>query len=488
MPIVVRALRTLGRSWEAGANPALPRNCKRAIDGRPLCKREGPRRSRDPHRNSPARRPARTVTKPLSRVKEELLSRLRVLLVWLLYSLAAWAGDLKISVHSPSGDRVSGVQVSLFRSPGNSGVGVQTTGGDGAAIFPRVPDGEYRVVILAPGFAEQSLQVSLPKTPALDVDLKLATTPQTVVVSATATPAPAAQTGVSVDLLNTEQLTTMNPVDSSDALSYLPGAIVSSTGRRGNLASLFVRGGESNYNKVLIDGVPVNDPGGTFDFGVVPMNNVERLEFVRGPASTIYGSDAMTSVVQLWTATGSTRTPEVQFGADGGTFSTAHGYASIAGAYGIFDYNAFADQFNTQGQGVNDAYSNSLQGGNVGIRLSDRVMFRLRTRHYNSYTGVQNNWWFNGQPELPPDPNQYVHQNNFLASGEFTISGPGAWQHSITGFEYNHVGQNVNPIEDLNRPFDDPFDSLAKYNVAGFTYQGVYTPRAMGADHDRLHL
>ncbi len=307
--------------------------------------------------------------------------RLRVLLVWLLYSLTAWAGDLKISVHSPSGDRVSGVQVSLFRSPGNSGVGVQTTGGDGAAVFPRVPDGDYRVVILAPGFAEQSVQVSLPATPALDVELKLATTPQTVVVSATASPATVEQSGTSVDLLTSDQLTLLNPVAAGDALSYIPGAIVSTTGRRGNLSSLFVRGGESNYNKVLIDGVPVNDPGGVFDFGVVPMNNVERLEVVRGPESTIYGSDAMTSTVQMWTATGSTRTPEVQFGADGGTFSTAHGYASIAGAHGIFDYNVFGDQFSTQGQGINDAYSNSLQGGNVGIRISDRVAFRLRLRH-----------------------------------------------------------------------------------------------------------
>ena len=75
-------------------------------------------------------------------------------------------------------------------------------------------------------------------------------------------------------------------------------------------SSLFVRGGESNYNKVIIDGVPVNDPGGIFDFGVVPMDNVERVEMVRGPESTIYGSDAMTSTVQMWTSTGDTRTPE----------------------------------------------------------------------------------------------------------------------------------------------------------------------------------
>ena len=402
----------------------------------------------------------------------------REVLVALLFSTSALASDFKIAVQSPSGERVAGVQVSLYRVTDHVGVGVQTTTGDGTATFPHLADGEYRVVVLAPGFAEQSQQITIPTTANLTVELKLATTPQTVVVSATATPATPEQTGTSVGVLTAEQLNTINPVSAPEALLYIPGAIVSSTGRRGNLASLFVRGGESNYNKVLVDGVPVNDPGGIFDFGVVPMNNVERLEVERGPESTVYGSDAMTSVVQLWTATGSTRTPEIQFGADGGNFSTANGYASLAGARRIFDYNAFANQFDTEGQGVNDAYSNSLQGGNLGVRLSDRVAFRLRARHYNSWTGVQSNWWFNGNPALPPDPNQYAHQNNFLVSGDITVSGPGAWQHQFSGFEYHHAALNVNPVDDPDRPFDSAFNSLAKYNIAGFAYQGIYSPRS----------
>jgi len=401
----------------------------------------------------------------------------RALLAALLSCTAVLAADLRVSVQSPSGDRVSGVQISLFRVSDNGGVGVQTTAGDGSAIFPNLPDGQYRAVVLAPGFAEQSLQVAVPQTQALSVQLNLATTPQTVVVSATATPATAEQTGTSVGVLTSEQLTAINPIAAPDALLYIPGAIISTAGRRGNISSLFVRGGESNYNKVLVDGVPVNDPGGYFDFGVVPMNNIDRLEVERGPESTVYGSDAMTSVVQLWTATGGTRTPEIQFGADGGNFSTANGYASVAGARGVFDYNVFADQFDTQGQGINDAYSNSLQGGNVGVKITDRVAFRLRMRHYNSWTGLQSNWWFNGNPELPPDPNQYAHQNNFLASGAITVSGPGAWQHQFSGFEYHHVDLNVNPVDDPDRPFDSAYSSLTKYNIAGFAYQGIYTPR-----------
>ena len=60
----------------------------------------------------------------------------------------------------------------------------------------------------------------------------------------------------------------MQPVAAADAIRFLPGAVVNTVGQRGGQASLFVRGGDSRYNKVIIDGVPVNDPGGIFDFGV----------------------------------------------------------------------------------------------------------------------------------------------------------------------------------------------------------------------------
>ena len=306
------------------------------------------------------------------------MTRIRIFFLLLLTTGAVFAADLKLIVQSPSGERVSGVQVTLYRASDNAGVGILTTSGDGVVGFSNLTDGAYQAVVLAPGFAAQSLTVTAPQNEARVVQLKLTTTPQTVVVSATATPNTVNQTAVSLDMLSSDELTLLNPPAAGDALSYIPGAIVNTSGRRGSQASLFVRGGESSYNKVLIDGVPVNDPGGFYDFGVTPMNNIQRLEVVRGPESTIYGTDAMTSVVQLWTTTGTTSKPVFEFGADGGTFSTANGYASVAGADKIFDYNFFLNQFNTEGQGINDSYSNGLEGGNVGIRFSPRVALRLR--------------------------------------------------------------------------------------------------------------
>jgi vitamin B12 transporter len=260
--------------------------------------------------------------------------------------------------------------------------------------------------------------------------------------------------------------------------------VVSDSGQRGGITSLFVRGGDSVYNKVVVDGVPVTEPGGTFDFGTVPLGEADRLEFLRGAQSTLYGSDAMTSVVQVFTRTGTTSTPELRFGADGGNFNTAHGFASLSGAHGIWDYNFFADQFNTQGLGVNDDYSNSLQGANAGVRLTDAALFRVRIRHSNNRTGIPGEWNFNGAPLLAPDIDDRARQNNLLASAELTIIGPSHWQHRFEGFEYNHRTLNEDDIPDRGCDpaafnFADCFFlDLENTNRAGFSYQGDFTPRS----------
>ena len=122
----------------------------------------------------------------------------------------------------------------------------------------------------------------------------------------------------------------MQPVAANDGVRFLPGVIVNTAGQRGGLSSIFVRGGESRYNKVIVDGVTVNEPGGTFDAGTLPLVQADRLELVRGTQSTLYGSDAMTSLVQVWTRTGNTRTPELRFGADGGNFSSVIPTSSLS--------------------------------------------------------------------------------------------------------------------------------------------------------------
>ena len=393
------------------------------------------------------------------------------------------AAELKIKVIDPQAAAVAGAQVSLLEQEHAAPITVQTTSGEGIVSLQSVKAGHYRVQVLAAGFAAYDEDVSLPQTSALTVKLRVATTTETVVVSATRSPVPEEQSATSVATLEGRQLETMQPVSAADAVRFLPGAVVDTAGQRGGLASLFVRGGDSRYNKVIIDDVPVNDPGGTFDFGVVPLAEVDRLEFVRGAQSTLYGSDAMTSVLQVFAREGGTRVPELRLGADGGTFETAHGYLTLSGTRGRFDYNLFGDQFNTNGQGPNDEYSNSLQGANLGLALTKNALLRFHTRHSNSRTGVQSEWNFNGQPLMPPDLDQKARQNNFLASAEVTITGPSRWQHRFSGSEYNHKRTNQDGVMEPGRVspvfgnIDFPFDSVANINRAGFEYQGDYVER-----------
>ena len=405
-------------------------------------------------------------------------------------SAAAPPIDLRIKVVDPHSAAVAGAQVSIYRQGEASPLQVRSTSGEGEAIFHLDNGTGLQAQVLAPGFAvawsdvENSSSLSSLSSATLiklQIALQIAAASETVVVSATRTLAPEQETASSVSLLSGAAIETMQPTSGADALRFLPGAVVNVAGQRGGLGSLFVRGGDSRYNKVLIDGVPVTDPGGTFNASTVPLAETDRLEFLRGAQSTLYGSDAMTSVVEVFTRNGTTETPELRFGADGGTFGTAHGFASLAGARSRFDYNAFADQFQTNGQGPNADYTNALQGGNVGVQLNQRVQFRLRARHSNSRTGVPGEWDFNGQRLLAPDIDQRARANNFLASGELQISAPARWQHRLTGYEYNSRRLNQDTISDrscLAPPFDCPFLATAHINRAGFLYQGDYTPRS----------
>jgi outer membrane cobalamin receptor len=390
--------------------------------------------------------------------------------------VAVASTEIKIKVVDPQGAVVAGAQVQLLKPGKPAPAAVLNTSAEGVAVFREAVPGAYRVQVLAAGFAVETAELS-PTDENVTIKLRVASASETLVVTATRTPVPSEAAGAEVSTLSSAQLETMQPIAADDAMRFLPGAVVNTAGQRGGISSLFVRGGESTYNKVIVDGVAIDNPGETFDFGTLPLGQADRLEFVRGAQSTLYGSDAMTSVVQVWTRTGSTPVPEFSFGADGGNFGTASGYASLAGAYRHFDYNFFGSQFNTNGQGVNDAYSDSLQGANVGVAITDKVGLRLRVRHSNSYTGVRGEWDFNGDPLLEPNPSEWSHQNNLLGSVELDVNEPSGWQHRFTGFDYLYRYTDVN----LSTNPDNYDDFLAHVydhiNRVGFEYQGDYSER-----------
>src|SRR5271169_6175865 len=390
---------------------------------------------------------------------------------------AASAADLKVKVSDPQSAAVSGAQASLFSQGTDTPLKTATTSAEGIVTFGELSSGIYQIQVLAPGFAAHTEAIPA-HSDAITIQLHLATASETVVVTATRTPAPAGETGASISTLENEQLETMNPVAANDAVRFLPGAVVNDAGQRGGLSSLFVRGGDSTYNKVIVDGVTINEPGGTFDFGTLPLTEANRMEFLRGAQSTLYGSDAMTSVVQVFTRTGSTPTPELRFGADGGNFSTANGFASLAGTRRRFDYNVFNDQFNTNGSGINDAYSDSLLGANLGAALNHELSLRVHLRHSNSHTGVPGEWNFNGVALQPPDPGDGSQLNTLLGSAELAVTTHTGWQHRLTGFDYSYRYNELNLNGDPARVFDFPSQEVDHINRAGAEYQGDYSERA----------
>ena len=400
--------------------------------------------------------------------------------------VCALASELTVRVVDPQSAAISGAQVEIYVENSTRPTAVQGTSARGIAEFRNVTLNASRVHVLAPGFAEEWRPFELgeaKQNSTVTITLHLAVATETVVVSGTRTPVPDDESGASIDALSGAVLETMRPVAANDALRSLPGAIISTAGQRGGLGSLFVDGGESRYNKVIVDGVPINDPGGIFDFGTLPLFEADRMELLRGAQSTLYGSDAMTSVVQVWSRTGSTPVPDFRFGADAGNFGTENGYASLAGANGRFDYNVFGNQFNTTGSGPNDDYSNSLEGANLGAKLTEYASLRLRMRHDNSVSGAQNEWDFNGNKLLPPDLDQRARQNNFLGSIELTISGPSRLQQRFQGFDYTLHRTNEDGINQGNRvtPFGDQdfqFHNLNDYNRAGLNYQATYALRS----------
>src|SRR3954469_25729791 len=177
-----------------------------------------------------------------------------------------FAADLQVKVVDPQGAVVAGARVTAYLHNSTIAAAVAQTHSDGVAVLKGLSDGQFRVRILAPGFAPAEITAN-PSGEIATANLSLATAAETVVVSAERTPLPAAESGADTSLLDAPAIASMQPVAASEALRFLPGAVVSASGRRGSLASLFVRGGESRYNKVIVDGVTMNDPGGTFDFG-----------------------------------------------------------------------------------------------------------------------------------------------------------------------------------------------------------------------------
>ena len=277
---------------------------------------------------------------------------------------AAANGGVHGTVTDPLGAIVAGAPVQLFRDGKLAATTI--TDGEGNYRFAPLAPGRYQVKTQAPSFATQQsdVYVGSGSNPAVDLTLKIGTVSQQIVVSATGTNLPATQTGASVSVVPSDQF--QNKLEVLEPLRQVPGVQILQTGERGITESLFIRGGESTSNKVLLDGVSIDQIGGTVDFGGVFTTGIDQIEVLRGSNSVLYGSDALAGVVSLSTDRGTTSRPLFSYAFDAGNFNSLHNDAALGGIFKQVDYFSEFSRFDGGNTSPAPAFHNATYAGNFG--------------------------------------------------------------------------------------------------------------------------
>jgi iron complex outermembrane receptor protein/vitamin B12 transporter len=277
---------------------------------------------------------------------------------------------------------VPGAQITLIQNGSN--VGQATSAANGTFAFESLKTGRYHVTAELKGFASfTSPEVFVNGTgvTTIVVSLQTGALKQEVVVSATGSEIPISQVGASVALVDSQDIQAENKLDMLENLRQVSGAQILQSGQRGGVASLYIRGGESTFNKVMIDGVPANEIGGAFDFAQLSNGGVSSVEVLKGANSVLYGADALAGVVNVTTQRGTSSTPDLNISADGGNFGTHFQSAALSGAYRQFDYFGLFSRFDTAGSYPNDFFHNTTVAGNFGWTPSNRTSVRVTYRH-----------------------------------------------------------------------------------------------------------
>ena len=409
--------------------------------------------------------------------------------LFLLTTTPAWAAEPAISgtVVDSLGAVVPGATVTLLQS----GKDIATATSDGAGKFQFKIDsaGRYAVRAEAKTFAVSSTDEIFAE-PGHLVDIRVTLSPSTVaqnvVVTATRIATPEAQVGTSVSVIDSTALSTRLNLDQT--LRDETGSQVVQTGQMGGLSALYVRGGPSDANKVLMDGIPLNDIGGNVDFSFLQADGFERVEFQRGPNSALYGSDALASVVSISTTRGDSPLPLFTIGADGGTFGTYHVDDSVGGYWKRFDYFAGYSGFGTQNNLPDSQYHRDVYLANFGLQLDTNTTLRATVRRLSSGFNTANAIAAYG---IPDDAATDEGDTDFGATLEHR--GAADRWHTLLQFGGVRLRQQYNDWAPTGIPYDPYGLGYPSYYLgAPVTQQGangyVITPAAVAAVDPTLAL
>jgi len=256
------------------------------------------------------------------------------------------AAEIKGTVVDPAQSPISGALVAAVN---NVGVIVQQiTDDQGHFDFNVSPlFDNYRLRVTAPGFQMVTVGAA-----ASAIQLPLAPQSDSIRVTGSAIDVPASQQGTSVSTISSAEIRDRNEAQTVDLMRELPGLVFAQSGARGSVADLFVRGGDSKYNLVELNGIPINSfyYGGLFDFSQIPSDFISEIDVARGPQSAVNGSYALASVINFIT-----RSPENGPALD------------IVAEGGTHDENRFSvsGSFLTHGWGLAGSVSSLLANGPV---------------------------------------------------------------------------------------------------------------------------
>jgi vitamin B12 transporter len=346
-------------------------------------------------------------------LRQSRLRPLRRLFLFLAFtvSLTSFAAELRGTVRDSLGALIPSAKVDLLDER-QTVIASTTTDPTGEFGFAIDHAGRYSVRAATTGFATSTsnpVYLAASQQARVDITLHIGEVQQSVTVTATGVPALESQVGASVSVLESPYPGTL---DIEQSLRLLPGLQVSTSGQRGAVSSLFIRGGDSNANKVLIDGVPINDIGGTVNFGSVEANGLTNIEVFRGPNSALFGQDALAGVVSLNTDHGVTPLPFLTYSAEGGNFNTYRQEGSVAGAYRAIDYYADFGRWDTSNSLPNSTAHDATIAGNFGYTFSPRTLLRGTVRRVSQKADEPNALLLFGVP----DTSNHLERDLYLSA------------------------------------------------------------------------
>lgn len=283
-----------------------------------------------------------------------------------------------------------------------------------------------------------------------------------ITVTATRIETPAKEVASSVTVVSQEDLERTKKATVLEALQEILGVSVIQNGPRGSAASVFLRGANSEHTLVMIDGVELNDPispSRSYDLAHLTVENIERIEILRGPQSTLYGSDAIGGVVNIITRKGEGK-PRFHLSTQGGSFGTLLSSAGMAGGTQNIHYSLGASQSSSSGFSAastsykgnqeKDGYRNFSFSGRFGFCLQKNLDFDFVFQRMKTKTEIDNFGGENGD-----DPNNIQDYDSFFLKGQVQLlSLKNRWEQILAVSLVDYDRQHENKVDE-----EHPFDS-----------------------------